>query len=389
MGLIQTPSALGQQARYAALFESTPGTYNPPTSTDFVKLLTMDLAHTLSREMRDDANEGLDPYESIAGRGDLAWTVEKYFAAAAAGTAPPEGVFLRALFCGVPVVDSGVSVSYPLLNADPATAYRALTLQRYNNADDVFFSRAFTGCMVNEGKFSWSGGTDKPKMTFSGKATGIIEAGRTLTNGTGSSTTALTLDTGTGRYFDVGARINVGADTNQTVAAQAASGLTLGSSITFADDEVVAPYCPTPSYTAANILGLTQGTLVYNGTTQIDVTSWEVNVSRNLGYVEDTYGSTYAVDADRGQRVISGKFGVRASRTMLNDLIRRRQFAEVALAIRVGSASGRNHLITLGQILPQIEKDTLPASGAGTLEVPFIAMASTEGAVDALTWVVS
>lgn len=388
MGLIQTPTALGHHARYAALFESTPGTYNPPTSTDFVKLLTMDLAHTLSHETRDDANEGLDPYETNAGRGDLSWTVEKNFSAAAAGTAPPEGVFLRALFCGVPVVDSGVSVSYPLLNADPATAYRALTLQRYNNADDVFFSRAFTGCMVNEGKFSWSG-NDKPKMTFSGKATGIIEAGRTLTNGTGTTTNALTLDSGTGRYFDVGARINVGSDTNLAVSAQAASGLTLGSSITFADDEVVAPYCPSPSYTAAPILGLTQGTLTYNGTVQADVTSWEINVSRNLAYHEDTYGSTYATDADRGKRVISGKFGVRASRTMLNDLIRRRQFAEVSLAIRVGSSSGRNHLITLGQILPQIEKDTLPASGAGTLEVPFVALASTEGAVDALTWVVS
>ncbi len=388
MGLIQTPTALGQQARYAALFESTPGTYNPPTSTDFVKLLTMDLAHTLSHEARDDANEGLDPYETTAGRGDLSWTVEKYFSAAAAGTAPPEGVFLRALLCGVPVVSSGVSVSYPLLNADPAAAFRALTLQRYNNADDVFFSRAFTGCMVNEGKFSWSG-TDKPKMSFSGKATGIIEAGRTLTNGTGTTTQALTLDAGTGRYFDVGARINVGADTNQTVSAQSADGLTLGANLTFGDDEVVAPYCPSPSYTAAPILGLTQGTLTYNGTVQADVTSWEINVSRGLAYHEDTYGSTYAVDADRGMRVISGKFGIRASRSMLNDLIRRRQFAEVALAIRVGSSSGRNHLITLGQILPQIEKDTLPATGAGTLEVPFIALASTEGAVDAMTWVVS
>jgi hypothetical protein len=387
MGLIQTPTALGHNARFAALFESTPGTYNPPTANDFFKALAMDLAHTLSHEMRDDANEGLDPYESIAGRGDLSWTVEKYFAAAAAGTAPPEGVFLRALFCGTPVVDSGVSVSYPLLNADPATAYRALTLQRYSNADDVFFSRALTGCMVNEGKFSWSG-SDKPKMAFSGKATGIIEAGYTTTSGSGTSAT-VDLASGTGRRYDVGARINVGADTNLTVATQAANSVTLGGSITFANAEVVAPYCPTPSYTAAPVLGLTQGTLTYNGTALTDVTSWEINVSRGLSYYEDGYGSTYATDADRGMRVISGKFGIRASRSMLNDLIRRRQFAEVALAIRVGSSTGRNHLITLGQILPQIEKDTLPASGAGTLEVPFIALASTEGAVDALTWVVS
>ena len=387
MGLIQTPTALGHHARFAALFESTAGTYNPPTSTDFVKLLTMDLAHTLSHEARDDANEGLDPYETIAGRGDLSWTVEKYFSAAAAGTAPPEGVLLRALLCGTPVVDSGVSVTYPLLNADPAAAYRALTLQRYNNADDVFFSRAFTGAMVNEGKFSWSG-TDKPKMSFSGKATGIIEAGYTTTSGSGTNAT-VDLASGTGRRFDAGARINVGADTNQTVATQAANSVTLGGSITFASAEVVAPYCPTPSYTAAPILGLTTGSLTYNGTAQADVTSWEINVSRNLAFHEDTYGSTYAVDADRGMRVISGKFSIRASRSMLNDLIRRRQFAEVALAIRVGSSSGRNHLITLGQILPQIEKDTLPATGAGTLEVPFIALASTEGAVDAMTWVVS
>lgn len=388
MGLIQTPTALGQQARFAALFESTPGTYNPPTANDFFKALTMDLAHTLSHEMRDDANEGLDPYESIAGRGDLSWTVESYFTAAAAGSGTPLGAFLRALYCGTPVTNPGVSVSYPLLNADPATAYRALTLQRYSNADDVFFSRAFTGCMVNEGKFSWSG-TDKPKMTFSGKATGIIEAGRTVTSGTGSSTATITLATGTGRYFDVGARVNVGADTNLSVSTQAANSIVLGSTITFANDEVVAPYCPTPSYTASSVLGLTTGTLTYNGTTQTDVTSWEINISRNLAFHEDTYGSTYAVDADRGMRVISGKFGIRASRSMLNDLIRRRQFAEVSLAIRVGSSSGRNHLITLGQILPQIEKDTLPANGAGTLEVPFVALASTEGAVDALTHVVS
>lgn len=384
MGL-QVPHVLGQNQRFAAKFESTPGTYNPPVNTDFLKVLSSDFGHKLEKQVRDDANEGLDPYEVIAMRGDLSFSIERYYTPAAAGTSPQEAALLQALLCGVPTVSPSTSVSFPLLSADPALTARALTIQRYFNADDVFFSQALKGSVINEGKFSWSG-NDKPKMMFSGKAMGIIEAGRTLVNGTGSTSATIPLDTGTGRYFDASARINVGGDTNLTVSSAAADSVVLGGSITYADDDVVAPYCPTPSITAGSVLGYTTGELTYGGTST-QVTSWEINISRGLTFIEDEYGSTYMTDAMRGPRVISGKIGLHASRGMVNDLIRRRQFSSMALVIRVGSSTGRNVTHTLGQIIPQVDKLTVGASGGGTIEVPWIALASTEGAVDAHTLV--
>lgn len=383
MGL-QVPHLLGQNQRFAALFESTPGTYSPPTATDFMHVVMSDFAHKLEQEARDDAQEGLDPYETIAMRGDLSFTVERYYTPAAAGSAPQEAPLLQALLGGVPVLTPATSASYPLLATDPALDKRALTLQRYGNADDVFFSQALKGSVINEGKFSWSG-NDKPKMSFSGKAMGIIEAGRGLTSGSGTSAT-ISLATGNGYYFDPEARVNVGADTNKTVSSIAASSIVLGASITFADSEVVAPYCPTPSITAGSVLGYTTGALTYGGTST-PCTSWEINVSRNMVFFDDEYGQVYTSDAARGQRVISGKVGIRASRTMLNDLVRRKQFSSMALVVRVGSSSGRHVTHTLGQIIPMIDKVSYPASGVGTMEIPFLALASAEGAVDALTTV--
>lgn len=382
MGL-QVPHVLGQNQRFAAKFESAAGTYNPPINTDFLKVLSTDFAVKREQEARDDANEGLDPYEMITMRGDLTATIERYFTPAAAGTSPQEATLLQALLCGVPTTVSSTSVTFPLLNADPATNRRALTIQRYFNADDVFWSQALTGFVVNEGKFSGSG-TEKPKMSFSGKAMGLIEAGYSATAGTGSSTSALTLATGGGRYFDVGARINVGSDTNLAVSAQAASALTLGSSITFADAEVVAPYCPTPSITAGAVVGLTGGSFSYGGTAY-SVQAWEINVSRNMQFTEDEYGSTYMTDASRGQRVITGKVTVKASRTLTNDLIRRGQFSDLAVSINIGATSGRYVNISLPQVRPMIEKVNITNTGVGTFDIPFTALASAEGAVDAMT----
>ena len=382
MGL-QVPHILGQNQRFATKFESTPGTYNPPANTDFIKVLSSDFAVKREQEARDDANEGLDPYEMITMRGDLTATVERYFTPAAAGTSPQEAVLLQSLLCGVPATTPSTSVAFSLLNADPALNRRALTIQRYFNADDVFWSQALTGFVVNEGKFSGSG-TEKPKMSFTGKAMGLIEAGYTTTSGTGTSTSTLTLATGSGRYFDVGARINVGADTNLAVSAQAASGLTLGSTISFADAEVVAPYCPTPSITAGAVVGLTGGSFSYGGTAY-SVQAWEINVSRNMAFTEDEYGSTYMTDASRGQRVISGKVSVKASRTLTNDLIRRGQFSDLAISINVGATSGRYVNISLPQVRPMIDKLNVSNSGVGTFDIPFVALASTEGAVDAMT----
>ena len=104
-----------------------------------------------------------------------------------------------------------------------------------------------------------------------------------------------------------------------------------------------------------------------------------------MAFTEDEYGSTYMTDASRGQRVISGKVSVKASRTLTNDLIRRGQFSDLAISINVGATSGRYVNISLPQVRPMIDKLNVSNSGVGTFDIPFVALASTEGAVDAMT----
>jgi hypothetical protein len=373
----------GEFQRFAAMLETTPGTYVPPITTDFLKLIDSTIDHTIPQDERDDALEGLDPYETITGKREIAVSLNRYLTPSGSlGVAPAESVLLRALLGLAPTgIGGGVSVVYGL-----GTLNEAVSLCRQYNSFAPIFQEQVAGFVIEEGKLTVQG-ADKPKWSFSGHAFTHVAVGKTAVSGNFGPATAVPVTAGTGHGFDIGGRFQVAAQTNGGVGytastAKAANTITSNVAITATLNDIVRPFCPTPTHVGA-VIGHTAGAF------SIDAVSWplialELDIKRNLVLVNDEYGATGMTDAILGRRMITGKMTIRAREDFLLEVSRLKEFAQRALILTMGGTAGRIAELSLPQILPDAKGIVVGQSGPGTFDVPFRALASADGSANAL-----
>lgn len=382
---------VGEFQQFAAMIQTDKDTFVLPTTTDFMKVIDTEFGVMKPNEPRDDALEGLDDYETTEGKREVSVTINRFMTPSGSlGVAPAESVLLRAMMGAAPTgVGGGVSVIYPL-----GTGNVALSLMRRYNSYAPTLMEYIVGFALEEGKFTLAG-AEKPRWSFSGPAINHLATGNGQVNGTVTSSTTVPVNAPTGwinttkvgRGFDIGGRVQIGALTNGGVGyaiagPRADAQIVLGTSGSFANLDAVIPYCPSPTHVGSP-LGHTVGSLTVD-TLAWPITALEGTVKRNLAIVNDEALAAGMTDAIVQRRNITGKVTVRARADFVNELSRRKDVETRALLVTIGGTAGRIIEISMPRILPDVDKITVGQNGPGTFEIPFRALAASDGATGAL-----
>jgi hypothetical protein len=380
MGL-QQPHILGRLLESFLAIETTPGTRVKPTAADAIRLLSASIGLERPKTPRDDAQSGDSEYEYTDEKLALPVTLAKYvIPATAAGAAPDEHELLREIF-GQAVEDPGVKWSYKPKNGQTPKAFSYYGLY---NATDRRAAQWAIGTIF--GSFSLQvSGTAKPQYRFEGRAMRHVATGATLTTSAEAGGAAVVpVTAGEGEGFDVNSWLKIGANDNSgngwDLSAAAANQLTLvQNTATWENGDIVRPFAPTPSLSAAKVIGHTVGSLT------IDNVSWpiisaNVNVLRNLEYFEDEWGADGLTDAVPGWFHVRGDITVRARRDHYLEVARRKKNANRDIVITMGS--GR--IVKFRAQYAELPLSPLQADGPGIgqIQLPFLGKASTEGAED-------
>lgn len=391
MGL-QFQHALGHLQGFAAMIETTPGSYVAPSTDDFMHCISTSFGFAKDPSLRDDFQDGLDDYEVVDEKQTIPIQVDQYFMPGAAGVAPIQARLLRGIFGATPVVDSGVSVTYALSN----TVQNCLSLFRRFDRDTPRFAEQVAGCALNELTMSFPG-AEKPKMTFSGEAMVHTAVGNATIPGTAAAGATITLTTPQGRGFDVslisanrglvqiGSQTNGGAGFAVTARGDTSISVSPNHAGYSANDRVV-PFAPTPTYVGA-ILGHTTGSMTVDSVDR-KIQSGEVKVSKNLEYVKDEFGTAGMTDAIVGRRLTMVKAVIRAREDVVLEMSRRKDLTARNVSFKVGPTTGRYYEILCPRVVFYPGPLTVGQNGSGTLELNGVALASAQGTADPISVIV-
>jgi len=386
MGL-QVPHAVSRHLRVYAVAEGTPGTYARATAASALRARSLDLSGGRERVAQADAQDGLDPYDMVTGRHSANWSlVANIRPSGSAGTAPDIGPVLLAAL-GTETVAGGTSVTYGLTNSQTAASRSLSITGAYPDGTDdgpLTAMRAVLGALVAELQIVING-SDLPQITASGPARRYVPTGySTISSGATSATQAVAA----AAMFNVDSVVSIDTDDNSgtgyRVTAISGSNLTLEASVATTTADVIRPYAPLPTL-AGSILSQIVATVTIGGQTY-SVQSATLRVANNWSLAADEAGEDEAFsDATVGRRKIRLEVQLRARRDWMV-LHNNPSFATQAITVAVGSTAGAIMTISL----PQAERVIYgaiadQADAESTMTIAWVARASAEGALDALT----
>lgn len=358
--------AYGREELVFVKQESSYGTLAYPAGTDAIRVLKCDLSG--AQERADIPEKGLTRSQitRVTRRKSASWSIEKYVRpSGTAGTAPDDTDLWEALF-GTKTVSAGTSVAYSLLR-EP-TANNALSIHRLYGPH----SEAVCGAVASKLSLKW-GGSDEPKITFSGDAKDHLLSGSdTLSASVSASDKIIVTDA---RQFAVGMRVKVGTEDNTGAGFTIESinyttnELDLAASVTSqASGAAVIPMPLTPVYTGS-VIPVIVGT-VKIGTTTIYVTGGSFDVDQKLKLRNDEFGSATARGVRHPERrEVTCSFDLyfeSGAAKWLNDA---KRFTAQDVEVVLGDTAGSKLQIDAAQVEFEIPKVSVPESDEATISL--------------------
>jgi hypothetical protein len=388
MGLSQL-HALPRDQRFFAQPEVTPGTFVRATSTSAFKAKKFAASYDQDRIDRTDNRASRSLYERIDGKYKVDWEIDSYvIPSGTAGTAPDQEDLYQAGF-GTETVSGGVSVTYSLNSTQ--SGRQTVSLTRWAQ----IVMETLRGCNVNSIKFSGKGG-DPFMVNFKGQAWGLCYTGSSTLNGAVVASATNIVQTVDQYNFEAhatfGSIVQVGANTNggtgYMVTGRSGASLTLEASSSSADAADVLPYAPSETCVGSPIGGIV-GSLTVDSVS-IPIVGFEVELNNNDKVIDDESFVSGPTEIIPGARSVTGSFDIRIRRDMTRYIGHRKNssFTTRDIALVMGTTAGR--IATINIDYAEVKFSSLEFGGeddSATLNVPFVARASTSTAADEMTLV--
>ena len=376
MGLNQT-SVLGRLQRVFVRSESAAGTWVAPRAQDAIRTKKADVKLDVERVDRTDARQHASRVERITHLRRVTWAHEGYLGASgAAGTAPDEGELLRGLF-GTETVNSGTSVVYTLSSSQTIPTFTI------HKEDSGVLMRSGTGCVVNQGKFSFKGGADA-MSSYSGMGMQYAHTGSTTLNDASANNadTTVTIATADINNFSTNSYIQIGTSTGHQVTGGAGTAtLTISPGLTGGQSNgaAVTPYVPSETI-SSTVVPVTLGTVTLAGTS-LPFTEAEVEIDNGFKPNDQQGGIAYVTDFIRGFRTVKGSVTVRATKDQILQLGNYNTAVATtqALVIAVGNVAGYRFSFSFPYAEINLAEIDVPEADEAIIKLPFEALASSSG----------
>ena len=257
------------------------------------------------------------------------------------------------------------------------------TVHMARTANGVFREDLF-GAYVEEMTISGSGG-EEPKISFSGSAFNYALTGTGITEGTGSSATALITESGNGVNFLVGSVISFNSLDDKVVTAKSSDTLTIQSS-SWSDAQAITPTTYTETTAGNPVNGIT-GSLTLNSVT-LPVTAFDVTITNGIKGLSDEAFEKGTSDFVAGYRSVKGSVSVRARKDFIKSLAQRYvqtaatadpSFSSIPIRIDMGSTSGKTVVIFMDTAEIDFGAIDVPQAEEAVLNLPFTALATSSG----------
>ena len=377
-----TDHALGRNLRFFCKKESAAGgAYGTDSQevlagADAAKVLSTSMEFTVARNDRMDSRSTRSVQERITGKQEVSWSCESYILPAGGTTAPDIDPLIEGAMGGA--FDASVAKTYNLTDTNALP-----TVHMARTANGVFREDLF-GAYVEEMTISGSGG-EEPKISFSGSAFNYALTGTGITEGTGSSATALITESGNGVNFMVGSVISFNSLDDKVVTAKSSDTLTIQSS-SWSDAQAITPTTYTETTAGNPVNGIT-GSLTLNSVT-LPVTAFDVTITNGIKGLSDEAFEKGTSDFVAGYRSVKGSVSVRARKDFIKSLAQRYvqtaatadpSFSSIPIRIDMGSTSGKTVVIFMDTAEIDFGAIDVPQAEEAVLNLPFTALATSSG----------
>lgn len=381
--------ALGRELRAYVKAETVCGTYIAPLDEDAIKVLSTTIDWKQERVFREDSRQTRSHITRVTRKKEVAWSIEKNLLPSGISAATVIDDFeLFAAAMGAETDGASIVFSHTAVQTVP-------TLSITREASSVV-SEAIYGAWVEDMSISVPGG-EEAKVTFGGGAFDSIQTGfadlETALTGGESAFEVLAAE---GENFVAGSVVMVGDSGPHVVTAVTpgtpnytiAIGVEtiVGVQAQYAD---IIPYVPDELLQVvdpiAGIIGSLSITpdgsdgVAHPEIADLPVTSFDVALKNNIKPIADEAFRAAVTDIIPGFREITGTISVRARRDMIVHLARRKNFQVHDVLVTIGDTAGSRVKIAL----PTVEFDSttldIPASEEGTINLPFVALATVAG----------
>lgn len=352
--------------------DATGGTF--PISTDGIEHVNAKIEFNIPRE--DAAHRsGRSRVTRLSGKKEVKFSYEGYIIPGApAGsnpTLPDVHPMLLSAFGSVD--ESTASKKIYKLSRSSTTSFRFLE-------EGSHFSRLAVGCVADTVTFSLPG-DGKAMVKFEGFGQDVISAGESLVAADGTATNDVSVGTGEGQRFEVGAYIDIidqvtGSTrkaSSRKITAIVGDVLTFdGATATFLEDDIVVGAAPdfTADSSEDALLGL-KGSISTGsfGTLDCDLLSAEISLKNNYSQRNMIYGTDTICGfmADK-RRDVSIKLDILLTKDNFDFYQRNKNFTADSLTITlapqeipapINAAAGRTMTFRFGKVefnIPQIEQ---------------------------------
>jgi len=377
-----TDHALGRNLRFFCKKESAAGgAYGTDSQevlagADAAKVLSTSMEFTVARNDRMDSRSTRSVQERITGKQEVSWSCESYILPAGGTTAPDIDPLIEGAMGGA--FGASVAKTYNLTDTNALP-----TIHMARTANGVFREDLF-GAYVEEMTISGSGG-EEPKISFSGSAFNYALTGTGITEGTGSSATALITESGNGVNFMVGSVISFNSLDDKVVTAKSSDTLTIQSS-SWSDAQAITPTTYTETTAGNPVNGIT-GSLTLNSVT-LPVTAFDVTITNGIKGLSDEAFEKGTSDFVAGYRSVKGSVSVRARKDFIKSLAQRYvqtaatadpSFSSIPIRIDMGSTSGKTVVIFMDTAEIDFGAIDVPQAEEAVLNLPFTALATSSG----------
>lgn len=383
---------IGHRRKAFAKTESTFGTQPTFAGTDAIKVLDMKLGKKRNRVDRTDNRASRSMIERITRKTDCNFSVETYALPAGAGTPPDIHPLLLSTFAG-----TGGYTNTPATSDVYSLAYGQAVLGSFSLEQefDNIYQEISSGCVVDQMKFSVSGGNEA-KFMFEGPCKQkVISSATTLDGAVLDTATSITVVNGyaleNGSVVYVGTSNNSGA--GHVLSDKSGSTFTVTPAISGGQSNgaVVAPVSPTET-TAGSPISLINGSLVIDPDTTtspitLPVTAFEITIKNNVKAIHDEAFQETMTDYLLGFREVTGKITCRGRSDHLILLGHQRDFDQCDLQVICGSTAGYRVKWDLNNIELEFEDNNIPSEEEMVISLPFKALATSGGEDEVtLTW---
>lgn len=384
-----TDHALGRNLRFFCKKESAAGgAYGTAgqealTGADAAKVLSTSFEFSVTRNDRADSRPTRSVLERITGKQEVSFSCESYLLPAGGTEAPNIDPLIEAAMGGAFSAFSTNAYKLSDSNALP-------TCRMARTANGVFREDLF-GAYVEEMTISASGG-DEPRISFSGGAFNYALTGTGSADGSGSTTSALTVHSGEGVNFMLGSVISLNSAERTIIAKTGDNALTLSSNHSWSNDAAVTPSTYTEATTGNPINGI-GGSLTLNSVT-LPITAFDMTLTNNIKPLSDEAFEKGTSDFVAGFRSVTGTVSVRARKDFIKSLAQRYvhittgdpSFSSVPIMVTLGGVAGKKVLVAMSTCELNFAGISVPEAEEAVLSIPFTSLGSSGGDELTLLW---